>query len=160
MRRAASAFLALAACGWAAPAARAGGGPETTVVVVNADSPLSRQVANAYARMRSIPATHLVEVSGVPTLGVVDLETFRKRLWAPVKAALEERGLLDTTDVLAWSADFPFAVDVAAAATEAKAQAYPNVPWRASLTGLAYFWRRVEESDLRTCCDLSGNRYF
>src|SRR5262245_61547492 len=104
-----------------APYARAGGGPETTVVVVNADSPVSRQVANAYARLRSIPASHLIEIGGVPSLGIVDLETFKTRLWAPVKAALQERGLLETTDLVAWSADFPFAVDVAAAATEGKA---------------------------------------
>jgi hypothetical protein len=143
-----------------APDARAGGGPETTVVVVNADSPVSRQVANAYAKLRAIPASHLIEIGGVPSLGVVDLETFRKRLWAPVKTALEERGLLESTDLVAWSADFPFAVDVAAAATESKAQAYQGVPWRASLTGLTYFWRRVEAGDLKSCCDLSANRYF
>ncbi|MFM8978995.1 MAG: hypothetical protein ACKOSS_00800, partial [Planctomycetia bacterium] len=49
-----------------ATAAEAGGGPERTVVVVNADSPVSLQVAHAYARRRGIPAQNLVYLEGVP----------------------------------------------------------------------------------------------
>lgn len=138
---------------------RAGGGPETTVVVVNADSPTSRRVAHTYARLRGIPASHLIDVPGVPSLGIVPLEVFRERLWAPVKKALEERGLLETTDLLAWSADFPFAVDVAAEAKEKGAQELPHVPFRAALTSLTYLWRLVEAHDARAYLDLGVNRY-
>jgi hypothetical protein len=144
----------------AAPDARAGTGPETTVVVVNADSPVSLRVAREYARGRGIPANHLVHLDGVPTLRVVDLPTFRERLWGPVKRALVERGLFDDVDVIAWSADFPFAVDVAAEAKEKNVQGLQHVPFRASLTGLTYLWARVEAGLAREYLDLTINRYF
>lgn len=160
MRAVATLLTVLLLAASTASYARAGGGPETTVVVVNADSPTSRQVANAYARLRSIPASHVIEVSGVPSLGIVDLPTFKDRLWAPVKKALEERGLLETTDLVAWSADFPFAVDVKAEAVAGKAEEFGNVPWRASLTSLTYLWRQVEAGDVRAYLSLAANRYF
>ena len=159
LRPAGTAALLLVAVAGAAPA-RAGGGPETTVVVVNADSPVSRRVANAYARLRRIPASHLIDVPGVPSLGIVSLETFRERLWKPVKTALEERGLLETTDLVAWSADFPFAVDVAGEARAQGCDEIPQVPFRAALTALTYLWRRVEAADAKGYLDLDANRYF
>ncbi|MFM8980386.1 MAG: TPR end-of-group domain-containing protein, partial [Planctomycetia bacterium] len=140
--------------------AEAGGGPERTVVVVNADSPVSLQVAHAYARRRGIPAQNLVYLEGVPTLGIVSLDTFRTRIWAPVKQQLEARGLLEEADLLAWSADFPFAVDVDAEAKAKGIQPMPHVPFRASLTGLSYFWRHVEAGETARWLDLSANRYF
>lgn len=143
-----------------APPARAGGGPETTVVVVNADSPGSRRVANAYAERRGIPASHLVELSGIPTLRIVSADQFRDLLWGPLKQALVERELLESTDLIAWSTDFPFAVDVSADAEAAKLPATPNVPFRAALTSLTYFWRKVERKDAADYLDLTGNRYF
>lgn len=161
-RRALGAGLLLLAgllLGWPA-AAEAGGGPERTVVVVNADSPVSLQVAHAYARRRGIPAENLVYLEGVPTLRIVDLDTFRTRLWAPVKQQLEARGLLEEADVLAWSADFPFAVDVDAEAKAKGIQPMPHVPFRASLTGLSYFWRHVEAGETARWLDLGANRYF
>lgn len=152
--------LALLALVAAPMAARAGTGPETTVVVVNADSPVSLRVARAYARGRGLPSSHLVFLEGVPTLGVIDLDTFRARLWGPVKRALVERGLFDDVDVIAWSADFPFAVDVAAEAKEKQVQGLAHVPFRASLTGLTYLWSRVEAGNAREYLDLTINRYF
>ncbi len=143
----------------AAPA-HAGGGPERTVVVVNADSPVSLQVAHEYARRRAIPPSHLIYLEGVPTLRVVDLATYRERLWNPVKAALVERGLLEATDLLAWSADFPFGVDVTEEAKAKKVEGLQHVPFRAALTGLTWFWRHVEAQDPARYLDLHGNAYF
>jgi uncharacterized protein (TIGR03790 family) len=159
LRLAGTAALLLVGLAGAQPA-RAGGGPETTVVVVNADSPVSRRVANEYARLRRIPASHLIDVPGVPSLGIVPLETFRTRLWGPVKQALEQRDLLESTDLVAWSADFPFAVDVAAEAKEKKCEALQGIPFRAALTSLTYLWRRVEIGDAKGYLDLAANRYF
>jgi hypothetical protein len=149
--------LVLALAG-AAPA-RAGGGPERTVVVVNADSPASLWVAHAYAKRRAIPPSHLIYLEGAPTLRIVDVETFRERLWGPVKRQLEERGLLETTDLLVWSVDFPFAVDVAAEAKAKGFQGMAHVPLRASLTSLTYFWRLVEAKEPARYLDLGANRY-
>lgn len=142
------------------PAAWAGGGPETTVVVVNAESPGSRRVALAYAERRGIPASHLVELRGVPTLRVVTVDQFRDLLWGPLKQALTERGLLATTDLVAWSTDFPFAVDVADEAKAGNASVDERVPRRAALTSLTYFWRKVEARNAADYLDLTANRYF
>ena len=68
------ALLLAAALALSAGEARAGGGPETTVVVVNADSPSSLRLANEYVRLRRIPASHVCRIPGVGTLSVVDVE--------------------------------------------------------------------------------------
>lgn len=153
-------LLLAAALVMAAPRAFAGGGPETTVVVVNADSPVSQRVANDYAQRRNLPGNHLVALRGIPTLRIVSADVFRERLWKPLKQALEQRGLLASTDLIAWSADFPFAVDVSEDAKAAGLEPTPNVPFRAALTSMTYYWRKVEAKDARGYLDLNGNRYF
>src|SRR5262245_62098492 len=65
--------------------AEGGGAPETTLVVVNADSPDSMRVGNEYVRRRKIPATHVVAIGGVPASGEVSVEVFRESLWKPVR---------------------------------------------------------------------------
>lgn len=129
----------------AARPAHAGGSPETTVVVVNGASAVSRRVAHAYVALRGIPADNVVVLDGAPLGGVVGIEDFRKRLWGPVKAFLEARGLLDVVDCVAWSADFPYAVDFEADRPAKEMQP----PWTrlASLTAMTYLWRRVEAKD-------------
>src|SRR5204862_6863211 len=83
----AAGLLVLAAA--LAPGARAGGGPETTIVVANADSPDSLRIANEYVRMRRIPATHLITVNDVSSLGIVTVQAFREKLWRPVRVWLD-----------------------------------------------------------------------
>jgi tetratricopeptide (TPR) repeat protein len=152
-----AALVAIAALSVPLPECAAGGGPETTVVVVNADSPLSLQLANEYVRRRGIPTARVCRLEGVPTLAVVDVDTFRARLWGPVKAFLERGGLLERTDLLVWSADFPYGVDFAAdKKVEGKA---PYTPI-ASLTAMTYAWRRVEAKDADGYLDLLSNGYY
>ncbi|MBM4084520.1 MAG: hypothetical protein FJ272_07000, partial [Planctomycetes bacterium] len=45
--------------------AHAGGMPENAVVVVNADSWASARVANEYVRLRQIPPSHVIYLSGL-----------------------------------------------------------------------------------------------
>jgi hypothetical protein len=152
------AALALAAAVLLPPApAHAGGGPETTVVVVNADSPVSLRVANDYVRRRRIPANHVCAVEGVPTLGVVDVDTFRARLWGPVKAFLERERLLDVVDCIAWSADFPYGVDFGA---DKKVGGQPPLTPIASLTSMTYLWRLVEAKDADGYLSMTVNGYY
>ena len=49
-------------------------GPETTLLVVNADSPLSLTVANQWMKLRPIPANHVVWLHGIPSLGKISME--------------------------------------------------------------------------------------
>ena len=140
-----------------APPARAGGGPETTLIVVNADSPASWQVANAYARLRRIPATHLCPIPAVSNLLVIDIDEFRERILAPIEAWIAEHGLEDEIDTIAYSADFPFGVNYAKDFDVASLPQLAKPPV-ASLTGMTYLHRLVKAKS-RLYLDLSANQY-
>lgn len=119
--------------------ALAGGGPETTLLVVNAASPMSRLVANEYAALRDIPRTHLVLLDGVPLHGTVPLEFFRESIWNPVAAHMKAQGLEGQIDLVLYSVGFPFGVDF-----PDQGQPYGG---RASLTGLTFLIRQVEADE-------------
>ncbi|MHC4932424.1 MAG: tetratricopeptide repeat protein [Planctomycetota bacterium] len=121
-----------------AGATLAGGGPETTLVVVNADSPVSRRVANEYARLRDIPSSHLLFLKGIPNIGIVKLDFFEKKIWRPISAHMKERGLLGQIDLISYSADFPYGVDF-----KSEVQAKQPIGGIASLTGATFFVERV-----------------
>jgi len=137
--------------------AQAGGGPETVLVVANADSPASLAVANAYVALRGIPPDHLCRVHGVPTLRVITVQHFRERLWPQVLAHIEANHLAEEIDAIAWSVDFPYGVDYAAD-FEGAGKNGP-VPRIAALTGFTYLWRRVMERD-RNVEGMEVNKYF
>ncbi len=139
------------------PAATAGGGPETTLVVVNARSPLSKRIANEYLRLRQIPSNHVVWLEEVPSVGSIPLETYRKKVWKPIDEFLRTRGLEEEIDVIAYSADFPYGVDFASDLKARKIQKHKHLGTRASLTALTYFARRVEIGDTGY---LQRNHYF
>lgn len=142
----------------AAVAARAGGGPETTLVVVNGDSPLSRRVANEYAALRRIPPANLLFLEGIPTLRVVPMEFFRTRMLAPILAHLRERKLDQRIDLVAWSADFPYGVDLRGVLKEGDVGR--EITPVASLTGLTFFARRIERELYAEAVHLQANRYY
>ncbi len=119
-------------------------------MVVNADSIESRQVANYYVALRDIPAANVVWLDEVPDSPKIDIETFRERIWKPIRAYLQEQGLDDQIDVIAYSAGFPYGVDFS---TDLRGQKIPNESRRligkvASLTGLTFFARRVQRGDI------------
>jgi hypothetical protein len=149
--------LALAGFG-GVPAARAGGGPETTVVVENADSPLSRYVANEYVRLRRIPPGHVCAIPGLPALHKTDVETFRTKVLAPLRAFLEARGLAERVDLVVYSVDFPVAIDFSADGPSVN----PSTPAVGSLTGLTFLERLVSAKDAAEYGDFQKivNGYF
>jgi tetratricopeptide (TPR) repeat protein len=135
----------------------AGGGPETTLVVVNAASPISLTIANAYVRMRDIPASHVVWLDDVPAADSIDIKQFRNRIWKPIRDYITDHHLQDQIDTIAYSGDFPYRVDFK---NDLKAYKLPNnrhLGHYASLTGLTFFARRVERENLGY---LGVNRYF
>lgn len=124
--------------------ASAGGGPETSLLVVNADSPASLQVANTWIRLRDIPEHHVVWLEGLPAGDTIDVEAFRHQVLAPVRAHLEATGLAHEIDLVAYSAGFPYAVDFR---DDEAAHGLKKDKLRGeggSLTGMSFFARKVE----------------
>jgi hypothetical protein len=103
--------LALGLLG-AAGAARAGGGPEGVIVVVNSASWASQTVANHFIQLRRIPPVNVVYIDWTGGFATVDAATFRDKILTPVLDAAEKRGLWAQTDYIVYSSDFPYAVDL------------------------------------------------
>ncbi|HHH38165.1 MAG TPA: hypothetical protein ENK50_01140 [Sedimenticola sp.] len=116
-----------------------GGGPETTLVVVNGASPLSLAVANAYARLRQIPTRHLLFLEEIPSLDSIDTDLFLQRIWKPTRDYLKQAGLSGQIDTIAYSSDFPYDVDFKKQLRRLKAPKNRLLGRRASLTGLTYY---------------------
>ena len=126
----------------------AGGGPETTLVVVNAGSPLSMRIANEYVHLRGIPENHVAWLDGVPSMGVIPIEEFRKKIWFPVRDFIRAHKLDEEIDVITYSGDFPYAVDFTADIKAKRLDKSKYMGRIASLTALTYFARRVEVGDI------------
>jgi hypothetical protein len=137
--------------------ASAGGGPETTLLVVNGDSPLSLYIANEYVKMREIPRSHVVWLHNIPFLRGIDIATFRNKVWEPIQAHIMLNNLEEEIDTIVYSADFPYSVDITADIKKQKGSVKRMLGYQASLTGLTYFARRVAAGDTGY---LGINRYF
>lgn len=125
-------------------AAHGGGGPETTLLVVNADSPASLQVANTWIGLRDLPERHVLWLKGLPAGDTISVEDFRRSVLAPIGAHLEKTGLTREIDLVAYSAGFPYAVDFSA---DEKAHGLGRDKLRGeggSLTGMSFFAGKVE----------------
>jgi len=137
----------------------AGGGPENVLVVVNGDSPVSLQVANAYVEMREIPQEHVLWLHDIPYPETISIDTFRTRIWKPIRDFITQNRLDDEIDIIAYSADFPYAINFS---TDLKTNKLPKLKYHgkeASLTGLTYFARHVETGDPYYLAG-NANRYF
>ena len=82
----------LLACAWAA-VARAGGGPENLFLVVNASSPDSVAVANAYAALRGIPPINVLMLPWQESTESISIAAFRSDLLDPILQAIDGRRL-------------------------------------------------------------------
>ena len=90
-------------------------GPHEIVLLVNAESQSSMEVANHFARLRGIPPANLVYVSlperAVSPSAILSRDEFTHAIWEPAQAAIRERGLGDRILAWAYSADFPVLID-------------------------------------------------
>jgi tetratricopeptide (TPR) repeat protein len=85
------------------------------------------------------------------------IDTFRKRIWQPIRDFIRAHDLEEEIDVIAYSADFPYAVDFKSDLGANKIKRYKYMGTKASLTSLTYFARRVEVGDVGY---LGRNHYF
>ena len=154
--------LAISLWGWCAVIclvggmARAGGGPENVLVVVNAESWSSRAIANEYMAMRGIPPTNRIELDGIGIEETIGVEDFRKQILVPVLRYMEQAVLTAQIDYIVYSSDFPYRVDISA---DALGRQLPKqIGRQASLTGLTYLYQPVLLKRL-DYLELSSNWY-
>lgn len=137
----------------------AGGGGATTLLVVNGRSASSLAVANGYIRRRDLPESHVLWLDDVPATATIDVETFRKRILAPIRKYLADSGLEDEIDLIAYSAGFPYAVNFR---SDERAHGLKPDKYRAdaaSLTGMTFFARQVEAGQVGYL-GRQSNQYF
>lgn len=138
--------------------AHAGLGPENVAVIVNAASESSKKVAAEYAALRIIPASNLVELQDVPDSESTTVEEFREKLLKPVLKQLDERGLREQIDCIAWSSDFPTAINVKTDIGKTKTQrVFTPV---GSINGLTFLHEAVLKKDTSGYLSLVSNGYF
>lgn len=89
----------------------AGLAPQEVAVLVNANSPASKEVANHFVHLRHVPPQNVIYLD-VPEAALtaraeISPEAFTTYIWEPAQATLQERGL--DQHILAWiySVDFP-----------------------------------------------------
>lgn len=92
--------------------ALAGVSPENVVVVVNSQSQVSRTVANHYVQLRQIPSSNVIFLADVPSGLKTTLPVFKDQILTPLLNELNRRKIASQTRVIAYSADFPTAVDI------------------------------------------------
>ena len=140
----------------AAPSLLLAASPESTLLVVNADSWASRSVANEYVRLRGIPAQNVVHLHSLPGFEGVDVEAFREKILKPVLEAIETRDLKGQIDCIAYSADLPYAVSVRKDVGKRKLPKFFTPT--ASINGLTYLYEDVLKKD-PSYLRLDRNRY-
>ncbi len=125
----------------------AGVGPENVAVVVNSDSDSSIQIADEYVRLRNIPAGNVIRLPEVPEAESINVDDFRSKLLGPVLAAIKQRGLSNQIECIAWSSDFPTAINVKPDIGNRKL--HKMLTPVASLNGLTYLYQLVMSKDVR-----------
>ena len=83
-----------------------------TAVVVNSQSTDSLTIANHYAALRLIPDASIVVLSDVPDKKSCQVDDFRQQILQPLVSELDRRKLAAQIDFIAYSADFPTAINV------------------------------------------------
>jgi hypothetical protein len=157
-RAAALAMFVVSCC--LSPMAQAGGGPETTLLIVNSASAGSKTIANYYQSIRKIPSSNVVYIDWSGSTARTDINTFRDKILMPVLRAVEEHEQLGSSiDCVTYSSDFPWAINFTTdiPAGNAKAQIFQNP--EGSLTGLTYLYVPVLSKQAAAYCDLAVNRY-
>ena len=132
-----SALVRLAICCLLGPGGAFALGPHELLLLVNANSPRSIEIANHYAHLRGIPAANIVQLALPPSAtsaaAYLTREQFTQAIWEPAQAALRDRRIGD--HILAWvySADFPVLIT-----------GEPQL----SLTGLTFVRNQVPDPEL------------
>jgi len=142
--------------------------PESTLVVVNEESPDSLAIASHYVRLRNIPAVNVVFLRGVTTIKKLGFESssskaFQREILNPILKAMKTRGIEDQIDCITYSAGFPTRINFKPErerylkAEGKKYNIQRHAPW-ASITSLTYFHRNAF-SDNPNFLELDANNF-
>jgi uncharacterized protein (TIGR03790 family) len=148
-------LVVLAVC-FSGDTTRAGGGPENTLVVVNVRSWASQTIANHFIHLRQIPAQNVHYIDWDQSVEQVDVERFRKEILGSILENMTRRQLVPQIDCIAYSADFPYAVELKEDLKQVKLP--DQFRTLASLNGLTFLWQQVMAKDPRMV-SLDANRY-
>ncbi|MGO9107924.1 MAG: TIGR03790 family protein [Thermoguttaceae bacterium] len=96
----------------AANQARAIGGPENVLLVVNPLSPNSLCIANHYAELRHIPPSNFLFLKWDPHEENTDAATFREKILLPVLQVAQLHIPGRQIDYVVYSSDFPWGINV------------------------------------------------
>ncbi len=133
----------------APPPAAAGISSENVIVVVNADSMVSRTIANHYVHLRDIPSSNVVFLEGITGDPLkISLDDFRTKVLSPVLNQINARGLAGQARVIAYSADFPTSVDISDHTSKLTDE--NQIKFQkpvASINGLTFMYRYVLADD-------------
>jgi uncharacterized protein (TIGR03790 family) len=121
--------------------AHAGGGPQNVVLIVNPDDPDSLGVANYYIELRKLPASNVIYIPWRVDLYGATAVQFRDRLIKPVIEQLQQRGLTDQIDFLAFSSGYPYLIDCAPLFRDQ--QFPPQARPLTSLTSAMFFYQSL-----------------
>lgn len=109
------------------------------VVAVNGNSNNSRTLANHYVKLREIPAVNVIVLDSVPHSETISVELFRERILKPIIEQIGKRGLSTHVQCIAYSADFPTAIDIKKDLESIK-NLQPIFTPVASINGLTYLY--------------------
>jgi hypothetical protein len=137
--------------------ARAGGGPENVLLVVNAASPASIEVANAWITLRNIPPINVLMLPWEGSREAIPIATFREELLRPILQAIDGRRLSSQIDQIVYSTDFPWRIDFKEE-LPAPLVGHDHFP-SASLTGLTMQYAAVM-SRQSTFLEVGSNLYW
>lgn len=137
--------------------AQAGGGPENVMLVVNAASPASIEVANAWIALRNIPPINVLMLPWEGSRETIPIGTFREEILRPILQAIDGRRLSSQIDQLVYSTDFPWRIDFKEE-LPAPLVGQDHFP-SASLTGLSTQYAAVL-SRQSTYLEVGSNRYW
>lgn len=118
-------------------AARAGGGPLNTLVVVNGASRDSRALGAYYAEKHGLPESHLCTIKTDPRAAVIPLADFERDIRGPVFAHIANRQLAGQIHFLVLCMDIPSRVAGNNGVTAALYYGYKPTPPGAPLCHLA-----------------------
>jgi len=140
--------------------ARAGLGPESLFLVVNASSPDSVAVANAFVALRDVPPINVLMLPWQGGTESMSIAAFRSDLLLPVLRAIDARRLGTQIDCIVYSSDFPWRIDFGTEMPPALAAQEPYKHASGSLTGMTMLYQAVQAGAGPVWLDQRSNRYW